>query len=105
MLYTMRNIVGGGDCWAQTTNGTIQVVELAENDTTVVFSNVPANDNYGLMLWVDPDLMSDPTVNPPKQIGLPILGTPSDGVRTVTFNITTVTADQEGATCQLRIIK
>ena len=106
MINTMKNVVGGGDCWATDANGITQVIELDANDTSVTFTHIPDVDGYGFMLYVDNDNATDPTEKPPVPDGFPVEGTPSGGYKTVTFNFTSaITAGQAGMRAYLRIIK
>ena len=109
MIYEMKNIIGGGDSWASNTDGTVQIKVLALNDTSVTFNNIPDTD-YGYELWVDMDYSdgahaSTPVIDPVKRrVEYPTV-TISNGVRTVTYSIKQVNANQKGAYCYLRLVK
>lgn len=106
MLVGMKNIVGGGDGWVSNPDGSIQEVTLAASDTSVQFTNVPADDNYGLVLCFDSSTASTANTEPPKRLtNNPTYGTASGGVRTVTYGITTVTSAQAGTKARLRLLK
>jgi len=98
----MKNIVGGGDAWATTPNGAVQEKTLASGDTSVVFDDVPAIDEYGYSVYID----VPSAATPPRQNGKLVYGTPSNGLRTVTCNfVEPITSAQVGTVCRLRIIK
>ena len=105
MLYRATNVIGGGDGWASNADGSIQIVTLSATDTEVEFTGVPYVSSYGYELFVDPSYSYVPDTDPPKQIGVPEFTLELGGTYTVTYTITTVTADQAGAKCQLRIVK
>ena len=107
MLYTMKNIIGGGDAWAPNADGSTQIKTLALGNTTVVFTDVPYNANYGYVFWVDNDTAADPTVAPPKYTGQLTKSTPTaDGKTNITVTLASaVVAAQVGTTCRLRIVR
>lgn len=102
MVATMNTPVflGSATCWAPG-NGTIDVKTLHENDESVTFTGVIAGDNYGYQLWID----KRPSIERPRQIGDGSFTLTSNNTYTVTYNLTKVTAAQDGTTCQLLIIK
>ena len=109
MICGMKNIIGGGDSWASNTDGTVQVKIVALGDTTVSFNNVPDAD-YGYELWIDMDYSAGAQATPKvidpikRTVEYPTV-TVSGGVRTVTYTIKAVNANQVGAHCQLRLVK
>lgn len=106
MLTTMKNIVGGGDGWATNLDGSTQIKTLAANDTSVQFTNVVYNDNYGYDLWVFTETSSTPNTEPPKKTKIvPTITSTGGGLCTISYPITKVTSAQAGATCKLRIVK
>lgn len=106
MIETMNNVVGGGDIWSPNLDGTTNIQTLVATDTYVEFENVPADDSFGYVVWVFPDTASDPTVDPPKQLGELVYSTPVGGKMTVRCNFASaITADQAGTTCKLRIVR
>ena len=106
MLYQMKNIVGGGDAWATTPNGAVQVKELETGYTNVVFEDVPAIEEYGYVVYIDTSLTTPANATPPRQSGQLVYGTISNGLRTVTCNFEqAITSAQNGTLCRLRIIK
>jgi hypothetical protein len=106
MIYSSTNVLGGGDIWSPNPDGTTNVQTLAENDTYVEFENVPANDDFGYVVWVFPETATDPTADAPVQVGDLVRSTPVGGLMTVRCNFASeVTSDQEFTTCKLRIVR
>lgn len=95
--------------WACNPNGNVQVKELAvtqgTGNDTVVFTNVPKGEYYGYQMFFDTAYSATANTEPPKQIGYPTFTVGSNGLYTVTYTITKVTAAQAGAICLLRIYK
>ena len=95
--------------WACNPNGSIQYFTLAvtqgTGNDTVTFTNVPKSAYYGYELFVDTAYSATANTEPPKQVGYPTFTVGSNGLYTVTYTITKVTAAQAGAICLLRIYK
>ena len=109
MICGMKNIIGGGDSWASNPDGTVQVKTVALGDTSVSFTNVPDAD-YGYEFWIDMDYSAGAqatpkVIDPIKRTKEYPTVTVSGGVRTVTYTIKAVNANQVGAHCQLRLVK
>ena len=96
---------GGADAWALNVDGSIQVKTPIANDTSVVFTNVPYDENFGYMPYVDMDTAATPATTPIKCNGKISASSISNRLCTITVPITTVTSAQVGAKLQLRIIK
>lgn len=106
MITTMNNIIGGGDMWSPNPDGSTNIQTLTSGDTYVEFENVPANDDFGYVVWVFSDTATDPTANPPKQLGELVFTAPVSGLMTVKCNFAAaVTLDQAGTICKLRIVR
>ena len=103
MLATMKNIVGMGDCWAPDTDGTVQIQEItATGQTSVQFTNVPAYETYGYMLYADQKTTADPV----KCKGEPTFTLGAGNTYTVSYTLAkAATAAQVGTKFQLRILK
>lgn len=110
MIETMNGLIGGGDFWCRNLDGTTNIQTLTLNATTVTFQNVPYNAGYGYALYVDMDYSAGAQLNPPvkippkRTVELPTVTT-VDGMSTVTYTISKVTANQVGGHCQLRIVR
>lgn len=98
---------GGADMWALNVDGSLQVYEPIANEQSVQFTNVPYNENFGYVLYVDMDFQGAVAGTPKiKRTGEPaVISNISNGTCTVTIPIVKVTSAQVGAKCQLRIVK
>ena len=108
MFETMQIPVmlgGGADMWALNVDGSLQVKTPIANATSVEFTNVPYDENFGYVLYVDMDSAASSSAAEIKRTGKPVISDISNGICKVTIPITTVTSDQVGAKCQLRIVK
>lgn len=106
MIFSSINVLGGGDIWSPKPDGTTNIQELLATDEYVEFDNVPANDDFGYVVWIFPDTATDPTADPPKQLGDLEFTTPVGGLMTVKCHFAAaVTLAQEHTTCKLRIVR
>lgn len=96
---------GGADMWALNADGSLQVKTPIANDTSVVFTNVPYDENFGYVLYVDMNTAATPTSTPIKRNGNITASSITNGLCTITVPITKVTSGQVGAKAQLRIVK
>ena len=96
---------GGADTWALNVDGSIQVKTPIANDTSVVFTNVPYDENFGYVIYVDMATAATPTTTPIKRNGNITASSISNGLCTITVPITKITSGQVGANAQLRIVK
>lgn len=97
---------GGADMWALNADGSLQVKTPITNDTSVQFTNVPYDENFGYVLYVDMDFQGAVAGTPEiKRTGKPVVTNISNGLCTITIPITTVTSAQVGAQLRLRIVK
>ena len=96
---------GGADAWALNVDGSIQVKTPIANDTSVVFTNIPYDANFGYVMYVDMSTAATPTSTPIKRNGNITASSISNGLCTITVPITKVTSGQVGAKAQLRVIK
>lgn len=96
---------GGADAWALNVDGSIQVKTPIANDTSVVFTNVPYDENFGYVMYVDMSTAATPTSTPIKHNGNITASSISNGLCTITVPIVKVTSGQVGAKAQLRIVK
>lgn len=97
---------GGADAWALDVDGSIQVKTPIANAESVEFTNVPYDEDFGYVLYVDMDTAASPsTAGTIKRTGEPVVSAISGGICTMTIPITKVTSAQVGAQFQLRIVK
>lgn len=96
---------GGADAWALNVDGSIQVKTPIANDTSVVFTNVPYDENFGYVMYVDMSTAATPSSTPIKRNGNITASSISNGLCTITVPIAKVTSGQVGAKTQLRIVK
>lgn len=92
------------DGWVRNPDNTVQVVTSATGDETVVFTNVPYSDDFGVFPWVDTSNSTTPNTEAPAYKNI-VIGSPSNGRCTITVNITTVTSAQNGCKWKLRLVK
>ena len=106
MIQRMNNVLSGGDFWAPNPDGTTQVKNPVTTATYVDFTDVPANDGYGYVAFID---MKDTAAGTPtlKQSGDLVFGSISNGVYSyVRVNFTTTpTSAQTNAKLTLRILR
>ena len=96
---------GGADAWALNVDGSIQVKTPIANDTSVEFTNVPYDENFGYMPYVDMATAATPATTPIRRNGNITASSITNGLCTITVPITKVTSGQVGAEMQLRIVK
>ena len=98
-------MLGAASFWATENGAGIQVKTLAQNDETVVFTGIPADDNYGYVLFCDNATSATPGTKRPTRTDEPDFVLGANGFYTVTYHISKVTAAQAGATCSLLIVR